>query len=245
MDDRRSHGSEDVVTVLAIAHRGASGHAPENTRAAFDLAIETGADMIETDVQVTRDGQLVLFHDDLVNRTSNGLGPLADHTLEELQVLDLGSWFGSTFAGQRIVTLDEFVQDYLPRIPVCVEIKDPLAVEPLMDAIDIWDDTTSLHVTSFSWSALLRATARRPGLTYGFLSKSFDGDLIRRCTERGLAQICPPVSLLKRTLVREAHDAGLVVRAWGIRDPGDVDRLFASGADAATTNWPEWISSRR
>ncbi|MDQ3542192.1 MAG: glycerophosphodiester phosphodiesterase, partial [Chloroflexota bacterium] len=140
--------------MLAIAHRGASGHAPENTRAAFDLAIETGADMIETDVQLTRDGQLVLFHDDLVNRTSKGLGPLADHTLEELQVLDLGSWFGATFAGQRIVTLDEFVQKYLPRVPVCVEIKDPLAVEPLMDAIDmLWDDTTSLHVTSCSWSA--------------------------------------------------------------------------------------------
>lgn len=231
--------------MLTIAHRGASGHAPENTRAAFDLAIEMGADMIETDVQITRDGQLVLFHDDLLNRTSNGQGPLADHTLAELRALDLGSWFGPASAGERILRLDEFIQDYLPRIPLCLEIKDPLAVEPLMDAIETWDDFTSLHVTSFSWRALLRATARIPGLTSGFLSRSFDGDIIWRCAERGLAQICPPAPLLEPALVQEAHDAGLVVRAWGVRDPGDVDRLFASGADGATINWPEWITSRR
>lgn len=231
--------------MLAIAHRGASGHAPENTRAAFDLAIEMGSDQIETDVQLSRDGWLVLFHDDLVDRTSDGLGPLADHTLAELRALDLGSWFGRSFAGQRIVTLDEFAHEYLPRILVCLEIKDPLAVDPLMDAIEMWDDTASVHVTSFSWSALMRVAERHPDLTYGFLSRTFDGDLIRRCTERGLAQICPPVSLLDRTLVAEAHDTGLVVRAWGIREQSDVDRLFASGADGATTNWPEWITSRR
>lgn len=92
------------MTVLTIAHRGASDHAPENTRAAFDLAIGIGADMIETDVQVTRDGQTVLFHDQLVNRTSDGMRPLAPHTLAELRAPDLGSLFGPMFAGQRIVT---------------------------------------------------------------------------------------------------------------------------------------------
>lgn len=231
--------------MLVIAHRGASGHAPENTRAAFDLAIEMGADMIETDVKVTRDGELVLFHDDLVNRTSNGLGLLADHMLAELRTLDLGSWYGQAFAGQRILTLDEFVQEYRSRIPLCLEIKDPLAVEPLLDAIETWDDAALLHLTSFSWSALVRATRRNPRLTYGFLSTAFDSEVIQRCTAQGLAQIRPPAGLLERTLVREAHDAGLVVRAWGVREPGDVDHLFASGADGATINWPEWIIGRR
>jgi glycerophosphoryl diester phosphodiesterase len=231
--------------VLTIAHRGASGYAPENTRAAFDLGIEMGADMIESDVQVSRDGQIVLFHDDLVNRTSDGSGPVADHTLAELRALDLGRWFAPAFAGERILTLDEFAREYVPRIPVCLEIKDPLAVHPLMDEIGTWDETSSMHVTSFSWTALLHATACIPDLTCGYLSKTFDGDIIRRCVERGIAQICPPARMLDRTLVDEAHASGLMVRAWGIRDRSDVDLLFASGADGATINWPDWILERR
>jgi len=93
--------------VRCIAHRGASGYAPENTRAAFDLAIAMGADAIETDVRLTADGHPVLFHDAVVDRVSDGRGPVDDHTLEELRRLDLGSWFGSDAAGERLLTLDE------------------------------------------------------------------------------------------------------------------------------------------
>lgn len=231
--------------MLAIAHRGASGHAPENTRAAFDRAIEMGADMIEADVQVTRDGHLVLFHDDLVDRTSNGQGPVADHTLAELRELDVGSWFAAPFAGERIVTLAEFAEVYVPRIPVCLEIKDPLAVEPLMETIGAWDAMSSMHVTSFSWTALLHALSLHPHPALGFLSTTFDRDVIQRCMRRGLDQICPPAHLLERGLVDEAHDGGLVVRAWGVRELRDVDLLVATGADGATINWPEWIIDRR
>jgi len=231
--------------VLAIAHRGASGHAPENPRAAFDRAIEMGADMIEADVQVTRDGHLVLFHDDLVDRTSNGQGPIADHTLAELRELDLGHWFAPPFAGQRIVTLDDFAEVYVPRIPVCLEIKDPLVAEPLMNAIATWGATSSMHVTSFSWTALLHALSLHPHPALGFLSGTFDRDVIQRCVQHGLDQICPPARLLERRLVDEAHGRGLVVRAWGVREPRDVDLLFTTGADGATVNWPEWIIDRR
>lgn len=233
--------------MIAIAHRGASGHAPENTRAAFDRAIEMGADMLETDVRVARDGHLVLFHDVLVDRTSNGQGPLADHTLAELRELDLGHWFAPPFAGERIVTLDEFAEVYVPRIPVCLEIKDPLAAERLMNAIATWGTTSSMHITSFSWNALLHATATHshPNLAFGFLSGTFDSALIQRCVQHGLDQVCPPARLLERGLVDEAHERGLVVRAWGVREPQDVDRLFATGADGATVNWPEWIIDRR
>lgn len=89
---------------LTLAHRGASGYAPENTLAAFDKAIELGADMIETDVRQTKDGHLVLFHDPSVKRTTNGQGLVSELTLAELKALDAGSWFGREFAGQRIPT---------------------------------------------------------------------------------------------------------------------------------------------
>jgi len=231
---------EKVTRVLTLAHRGASGYAPENTRAAFDLAISMGASMIETDVQITRDRALVLFHDDLVDRTSNGHGPLADYTLEDLRRLDVGSWFAGS-GPQRIVTLAEFWADYLPRIPVCLEIKDPLAADELVHFLaSAGTPANDIHITSFSWSALLRARDHVP-FPVGFLGRTFDDDLVRRCAARGFAQVCPPVHLLDEDLVKRAHRRGLTVRAWGVRERADVDRLFETGADGATTNWPDWI----
>ncbi len=229
--------------MLTIAHRGASGYAPENTRAAFELAIDMGAGMIETDVQLTLDGELVLIHDDLVDRTSDGLGPVADHTLAELRDLDMGSWFDPTFAGERIMTLSEFSEAFLPRIPACLEIKDPLATAPLLDAIGQFGIGDRVHVTSFSWSALLPATMMHGDLVYGFLSRTFNDDIIRRCVARGIAQICPPADQVTPLLVERAHAAGLNVRAWGVRQREEVDRLFEAGADGATVNWPDWILS--
>ena len=87
--------------VYNCAHRGASGHAPENTLAALKLAIALGADMAEIDVQQSADGQLVLFHDETLERTSTGTGPLVDRTLTELRALDAGSWFSQHCAGDH------------------------------------------------------------------------------------------------------------------------------------------------
>ena len=230
--------------MLTIAHRGASAYAPENTRAAFDRAIAMGADMIETDVQLTRDSELVLIHDDLVDRTTDGQGPVADYDLEDVLRLDAGSWFGPKFAGERIVILRGFCDEYATRIPVCLEIKDPFATAPLIDFMRNRPEVTArAQVTSFYWHAALLATTLLE-CPVGFLAKAFNRDIIDRCASRGLAQVCPPARALDAGLVAYAHERGLVVRAWGIRDREDVDRLFATGADGATTNWPDWIIDR-
>ncbi len=95
--------------MLVIAHRGASGNAPENTMAAFKKAVALGANFIETDLQLSRDARFVAIHDATVNRTTNGQGTVHDMTLTELRRLDAGSWFGSEFAGERIPTLEEIL----------------------------------------------------------------------------------------------------------------------------------------
>src|SRR5690606_26274520 len=110
--------------VRVIAHRGASGYAPENTRAAFEKAIAMDADAIETDVRLSADGHLVLVHDATVTRTTDGRGPVADHTLAELRSLDAGRWLGPQFEGERVATLSELVEEFVPRIPAVLEIKD-------------------------------------------------------------------------------------------------------------------------
>jgi glycerophosphoryl diester phosphodiesterase len=230
--------------MLNIAHRGASGYAPENTRAAFARAITMGADMIETDVQLSRDGALVLFHDTTVTRTSNGHGPLADHSLDELRRLDIGSWYAPEFAGQRIVTLSELVTEFLPRIPCVLEIKDPRAAPALIQAIGTAGIGDRVHVTSFFWTALLDARALDDSLTLGFLTPVFDADIIRRCAARGFAQVCPHVESLTTELVDVAHDAGMFVRAHGVSQRHQIDQLFETGADGSTVNWPDWIVSR-
>lgn len=230
--------------MLNIAHRGASGYAPENTRSAFERAIAMGADMIETDVQLTSDGELVLFHDMTVTRISNANGPVGDYRLDELRTLDIGSWYAPEFAGERIITLSELVTEFLPRIPFVLEIKDPRATRALVEAIAAAGIRDRVHVTSFFWPALLDARALDASLTLGFLTRAFDPDIIRRCVARGFSQICPHAESLTTDLVAGAHAAGLVVRAHGISEREQIDRLVETGVDGATVNWPDWIPSR-
>ena len=228
--------------MLAIAHRGASGYAPENTRAAFDRAIAMGVGAIETDVQLSADGELIIFHDNTVERVSDGRGPLGDHTLAELRALDLGDWYAPEFAGQRILTVAELLDEYAGRIPLALEIKDPRAARPLIAALDARGIAGQMQITSFYWTALLDAQEVKPDLYLGFLTPTFDEDLIARSVRRGFKQICPHVDRLTARRVTLAHEQGLNVRAWGVSRRDQVERLFDTGADGATCNWPDWIT---
>jgi len=229
--------------MLAIAHRGASGYAPENTRAAFDLALEMQAGAIETDVQLSADGEAVIFHDGMVDRTSDGHGPLGDYTLAELRALDLGDWYRAEFAGQRILTLAELLDEYAGRIPLAIEIKDPRAAAATLAALAARDLRKDIQITSFHWPALLDAQAIDPKLPYGFLTPTFEEGTIARVARRGFAQICPHVERLTARRIAFAHRLGLDVRAWGVTRRDQVERLFETGANGATCNWPDWITS--
>ncbi len=110
---------------LLIAHRGASALAPENTIAAFDRAIELKADFIEIDVQMTKDGELVIIHDVTVDRTTNGKGKVKDFTYEEIALLDAGSWYSERFAGERIPKLSTIIENYQGKIGILIELKKP------------------------------------------------------------------------------------------------------------------------
>jgi len=231
--------------MLAIAHRGASGYAPENTRAAFDRALAMGAGAIETDVQLSADGELIIFHDNTVDRTSDGQGPLGDYTLAELQALDLGGWYAPEFGGQRILTVTELLDEYAEKIPLALEIKGPRAARPLIAALNARGIAEKVQITSFYWTALLDAQAANPDLYLGFLSPTFDDDLIARSVRRGFKQVCPHVDRLTAPRVALAHENGLDVRAWGVSRRDQVERLFDTGADGATCNWPDWIMEEK
>lgn len=109
--------------IVNIAHRGASGHAPENTIPAIEMAIDMGADMIAIDVHITKDGEVVVLHDEQVDRTTNGSGNVHDFTFEELQQLDAGSWFSPEYAGEKIPSLDEALKHINGRVNCLIELK--------------------------------------------------------------------------------------------------------------------------
>ena len=111
--------------VMVIAHRGFSGAASENTLAAFQKGIEIGSDMIELDIHLCKDGEVVVIHDETLERTTTGQGRVVDYTLKELKKFDAGSWFGPQFSRERIPTLGEVLELAKGRVPVNIEIKNP------------------------------------------------------------------------------------------------------------------------
>jgi glycerophosphoryl diester phosphodiesterase len=113
------------LSPLKIGHRGAAGYCPENTIASFKKALELGADYLELDIQMTKDGELVVIHDTTVNRTTNGKGRVKDLTLREIQSLDAGSWFHSNFAGEKIPALSEVFDEFAGKIGFLLELKKP------------------------------------------------------------------------------------------------------------------------
>ena len=207
--------------MLILAHRGASGYAPENTLAAFDLARRMGANGIETDVQLSRDGVMVLVHDERVDRTTDGSGRVADLTWEQLARLDAGSWFAPAFAGQRIMQLAPFLDRYLG-----ATVLPPRGPE---EATGIRDDPAESS-----------RSARHAGGTSGVLTI---------CLEAKAPEAADPLAaFLRERSLTERPDLQLTSFDWGAAvrlrsalpglvvgyltprfDPGEIDRVAGAG----------------
>jgi glycerophosphoryl diester phosphodiesterase len=232
--------------VQVLAHRGASAYAPENTLSAFRLAIEQHADWLELDVQQTKDGRLVVFHDLRMERTTNGFGPLRDLSLEQVQQLDAGSWYGSEFAGERVPTFEEVVA--LAResdIRIFPEVKDPRfypGIEERMAAIiaaNGYEDSTI--VQSFDMSSLERLRQANPRLKMAALYTA--AAPLRGDPPAGVTVIGPPWELVGNdpNLVRDAHAAGRQVVVWSVDTPSPIRSLLDARVDGIITSRPDVV----
>jgi len=237
------HGRFYTDRTLVMAHRGARGLAPENTLAAFATAIEVGADAIELDVQPCATGEIVVIHDGVLDRTTNGSGPVAEATFEALRSLDAGSWFGAEFAAERIPTPGEVLDLARGRLLVNVEIKtsgpEDLGVEAqLAEAIRARRMEGEVLISSFNPSALLRIKRLAPALPRALIYSSlqvFPLDL----GLLGLTALHPRVGLVHGAMVEMARARGYAVNAWTVNDPADMQAMIALGVDAITTDHPE------
>src|SRR4029077_4981090 len=212
--------------MAAIAHRGASGYAPENTFAAFRRAIAMGVGFIETDLQLSRDARFVAIHDDTVNRTTNGQGKVHELTLADLRRLDAGSWFGSEFSGERIPTLEEILEFSKRHDAVFyLELKPTGSwggEHALIGALRQTGEIARTIVISFD-AGILEALRRiEPTLMTGLL---FEGQLaqpLERAVEIGARQLAVRGDLVTPALIAEARKKDLQVVCWTVNQPAHM-----------------------
>lgn len=231
-------------TPLIIAHRGHSVGAPEQTLAAFTAAVELGADMIELDVRRTSDEHLVLMHDELLDRTTSGRGPIGACTLEQVRALDAGSWFGPEFAAERVPTLDElFDMAAAAGIGLCIEAKGETHAEQVAVATAIAGRIVERGrlgrdvLASFDHAALAAAAAATPGLRIApdrlpERGPSSGAELVEQAVRIGAGIVQHHHEDLDEQVVAAAQAAGIAVWAWPTTARAEVDRAIALGVDA-------------
>ena len=231
-----------------IAHRGASGSAPENTLAAIRLAAEHGATWIEIDVNISSDGVPVLFHDDGLSRCSNGEGLVIEHSLKTLKSLDCGSWFSDEFSGEKIATLDECLQQAIDAdLGINLEIKPCSGWElPTTDAIAQLINSKSslppLVISSFSHVAMLRAAEKLAVLPRSSLFLVTPPDWQELCKEVGASNIhLHANSLLTTDDIENFHTHGLGVYCYTVNTSDEAKELFTKGVDGVFTNYPRTL----
>jgi glycerophosphoryl diester phosphodiesterase len=229
--------------MIVIAHRGASAYAPENTAAAFDLGISLGADALETDIRATREGVLVLLHDRDVDRTTNGHGPVAALSREETQSLDAGSWKAPEYAGQRIPTLDWFLERYGAVVPLYLEIKAPGVEAASVEAVRRRDLLDRVVFTSFELD-YLKAVARLAPVRTAWLIREWTPAIAAQAREASLYEVSILASALTPDLVREVKGTGLGCRAWGVKDEGLMEQAVGAGVDGMTIDFPDVLLRR-
>lgn len=232
---------------VVYAHRGASGVCPENTMAAFRKAVELGAGGIETDVQMTSDGVLVLCHDEKVDRTTNGRGLLASMNWSEVQALDAGSWFAPQFAGERIPTLEQLLDLVVESgIMLNIEIKSGLVIYPGIEAkaIELVRRAGLGERVIFSSAnhfSLVECKRHAPEIRTGILYIEGLVDPWLYAKHIGANALHPLYHGVRPELVTGAHAAGLAVNTWTVDDPKAISYMAQCGVDGIITNYPDRV----
>lgn len=234
---------------LIMAHRGASGNAPENTMAAFQLAVDEGADGIELDVHLSKDGEIVVIHDDTLNRTTNGTGNVHEKDLAELKTYDAGSWFDPKFSEERIPLLQEVI-DILPEsVFLNIEIKNSPIVhtgieQKLVDLLEKNNRLNDTIISSFDHESLYTIKKLAPELKIGIIyNVNFANTLeyVKTFKEAEVYSLHPNYKIIYNRDIDPFLDAGLQVYPYTINDEQLAKDLHAKGVNGLITNYPTKI----
>lgn len=241
--------------VGVIAHRGASGTAPENTMAAFHRAAELGVGF-ELDVTLCASGEVVVIHDDTVDRTSDGTGVVAEMTLEELRTLDFGAWFSPEYAGEPIPTLREVLETFGGRVVIDIELKTTEARQALAEAVVHEIRRLGLvdHVFVTSFDPFLLGAVREadPSILRGQITATFDGaglGLVKTLALRHMwlnGSSRPDMVAVQHVradaaFMRRMARRGLPVLVWTVNEPAEARELRDRGVVSVISDYPAEI----
>ena len=235
-----------MASFIRIAHRGASGSYPENTRTALEKAIEARADMIEIDCQLSKDGHIVVFHDERLARTTGVRGTIKGKTLRQLKKLDCGSWLKKSFRGERILTLEEVLGIVAGKVDLTLDIKSVphglLGIElKILFILSHYDYLGRAILSSFDYRSLCRVRELGPeariGLIYG---KGMDEEGCFQAA-REVHACCVHVEkeLAVPSFLERAAENGLKSFVWTVNEVAEMERFVSLGADGIITDFPE------
>jgi glycerophosphoryl diester phosphodiesterase len=249
-------------TVLNIGHRGASGYAPEHTIPSYDLALEQGADYIEIDLQMTKDGVLVAMHDDTLDRTADApegvpkqfcSGPVIKRTLEQIKQCDVGSWFGPEYAGEQIPTLEEIFQRYGTSVNYYIETKNPEAAPGMeKELLSLMGEYHLIEPAEDNWQVLIQSFSAKSLMTIHEMNEDLPLIQLFSSTETSktiqdqldlvstyAVGIGPSMTDVDAALVEAAHALCLDVHPYTVNEKADMRALIDLGVDGMFTNFPD------
>ncbi|RDW16215.1 glycerophosphodiester phosphodiesterase [Oceanobacillus chungangensis] len=240
--------------MINTAHRGASGHAPENTMTSFQKGFEMKADYIEIDVQMTMDGELVIIHDTTVDRTTNGTGYVGELTFEEIRNLDAGSWFNDDYTGEIVPTFEEVLDAFHGKIGILIELKAPELYPGIEEEVAKTLKDRNMHkpnnkkiiIQSFNHESMKKSKELLPGVPHGVLAGlSWAG-----ITDEQLAEFAsyadyfnPNMNIVTPSLVGRVHEADMMIFPYTSRSQKQANHLINLNVDGIVTDYPEHVYS--
>ncbi len=234
-----------------IAHRGASGQFPENTRLAFEKAIEAGVDMIEIDCQLSMDGHVVVFHDERLRRTARVNGEVKNKTLSELKRLDVGQWHKKTFKGERILTLEEVLETVGERANLCLDIKQfsqvPQGIElKLLFTLSHYDCLDRAILSSFDYRCLSRVRELAPDVHLGVtIGPGITEDPFAAAQDLDATCILVQKELATREFLERAWEDGRDVYVWTVNEVREMEKFTSWGVQGLISDFPERFQKLR
>lgn len=227
-----------------FAHRGFSGKYPENTILAFKKAIEARADGIELDVQLTKDGEVVIIHDETIDRTTNGKGFVVDYTYEEISKFDASYTF-KDMGFNPIPTLREYFElvkdlDIVTNIELKTGVNEYLGIEKkVLDLILEYNLEKKVIISSFNHFSVIRMRDLAPQLKYGFLSEDWLIDAGKYVHSHGIQCYHPRYNNLIPEVIEELRKYGLEINTWTVNSEKDMRYLYSNKIDVIITNYPD------
>lgn len=224
---------------------------PENTLSAVLLALELGADAIEIDVRRTKDGAIVLMHDETLQRTAGLTQAVADLTLDEVRRADAGAWFGADFAGERVPTLAEVLSVTRGKAVLAIEIKPTDITEDVLNVIAQEKAEEWVNVMSFHDDVVRRVREVAPHLPSGLIVGARPEEdavqqavaLVRRVAQCGASVLSLSHPAVNPTLAREVRRRGIALWTWTVDDPQRMREMIACGVDGIITNCPSLLTA--